>query len=228
MKVNCDNCGKEKYERPSVIKNNKNVFCSHKCYSDFYKGKKRKIKKGDNLVGKRIGIQTVIKEGSGRIYKGNKSVRTWIVKCDCGNIRELSTQSLKLSKSCGCIRLKPEHNHSYRTDRVDAVCKELYRSYKKGAIRRKLNFDLNYNTFKKLVLDSCYYCGEILPLKTRRIEDQDKVDIIGIDRKDNTKGYTVENSVSCCSICNYMKRKFSPEIFINQAIKISKKHVNNS
>jgi hypothetical protein len=48
--------------------------------------------------------------------------------------------------------------------------------------------------------------------------------VIGIDRINNEVGYSIKNSVPCCGVCNYMKRKFSKEEFINQAIKISKIH----
>ena len=31
---------------------------------------------------------------------------------------------------------------------------------------------------------------------------------IGLDRRDNTKGYTLENSLSCCSLHNTMRNRF--------------------
>lgn len=44
----------------------------------------------------------------------------------------------------------------------------------------------------------------------------------GIDRMDSTKGYAKENSASCCKVCNYMKREYTIENFINHIEKIYK------
>jgi flagellar biosynthesis GTPase FlhF len=55
--------------------------------------------------------------------------------------------------------------------------------------------------FKKIISNPCVYCGEN---KNRR----------GIDRIDNSKGYTVENSAPCCKVCNYMKRTMTVMEFL--------------
>jgi hypothetical protein len=53
--------------------------------------------------------------------------------------------------------------------------------------------------FKNITSKSCYYCGKEGPN--------------GIDRVDNTVGYTKENCVSCCKHCNYVKGDLSLEDF---------------
>ena len=58
----------------------------------------------------------------------------------------------------------------------------------------------------------CTYCGEVLQK-------------IGIDRADNELGYTIENSVPCCTICNLMKRTLPKEVFIAQCEKITNQFV---
>ena len=40
------------------------------------------------------------------------------------------------------------------------------------------------------------------------------------------KAYIKENCVSCCSMCNIMKNKFSKDDFINQCKKIAKQFEN--
>ena len=37
-------------------------------------------------------------------------------------------------------------------------------------------------------------------------------------------GYILENCVSCCGMCNNMKRAYTREEFINKCIEIVKKH----
>ena len=42
----------------------------------------------------------------------------------------------------------------------------------------------------------------------------------GVDRVDNNIGYTLENSVSCCSWCNSMKNILPVNEFLNKIKKI--------
>jgi hypothetical protein len=43
----------------------------------------------------------------------------------------------------------------------------------------------------------------------------------GIDRVDNDKGYTPENTVASCARCNYMKHKYDCTSFIEQCQAVS-------
>lgn len=54
----------------------------------------------------------------------------------------------------------------------------------------------------------CSYCGS-------------EIKTIGIDRVDNSIGYSMNNSVSCCIICNRMKRNYKVEEFINHCKKVA-------
>jgi hypothetical protein len=56
--------------------------------------------------------------------------------------------------------------------------------------------------FKK----ECYYCGEKnYACINDYIDDKCKSKFCGIDRMDNNIGYTIDNCVPCCIICNMMK-----------------------
>lgn len=220
MILKCSGCDVE-FERKKRI-NKGNNYCSHKCFSDFNKGQRRNVQ--EDLTGQIFNKLTVLGLGGRGKTSGGKFYNLWKVVCECGKEKEMTSNNLKKSKSCGCSRMLPTHNHSYQKDRLLAVSKVIFKSYIKGALKRGVEFSLTFSQFKDLIIDVCYYCGEVVPLKTRY--SYDEVEVIGVDRKDNDIGYTVENSVPCCSICNYMKRKFSEEVFINQAIKINKKHAN--
>ena len=54
-----------------------------------------------NLLGQRFGRLTVIAESADR--DRSRSMK-WVCKCDCGNIKTVSSQALKkgLTVSCGC------------------------------------------------------------------------------------------------------------------------------
>ena len=57
--------------------------------------------------------------------------------------------------------------------------------------------------------EPCKYCG-------------DNIETIGLDRINNNIGYNKKNLVSCCSICNYAKRKMDKDKFINHCKKVAK------
>lgn len=83
------------------------------------------------------------------------------------------------------------------------------RIYKRGADSRGLKFTLTSEEFESIIQGICHYC--------------DSSQSIGIDRKDNKIGYTLENSLPCCKTCNFMKGTLSYKDFINQAKTISRK-----
>jgi hypothetical protein len=82
-----------------------------------------------------------------------------------------------------------------------------YRIYRGNALKKKNEFVLSLEDFTAVVLQPCRYCGE----DTKRI---------GIDRIDNTLGYTKENSAPCCKTCNYMKKNHTVEDFLTHITKI--------
>lgn len=84
-----------------------------------------------------------------------------------------------------------------------------YRAYRNGAARKGNEFVLSIDEFASLTSKPCKYCGEA---KLR----------IGVDRIDNTKGYTIKNSAPCCKLCNYMKNKHSVTDFLSHIKKIYK------
>lgn len=83
--------------------------------------------------------------------------------------------------------------------------------YRGGARRRGYEFNLTLEDLKLFWHKPCYYCGT-------------KIDFIGMDRIDNTKGYILGNIVSCCWLCNEMKKAHTYHLFISQCIKIADKH----
>lgn len=81
--------------------------------------------------------------------------------------------------------------------------KLLLNTYKLSASAKNLEFDLTDEEFYELVKQNCYYCNEL----------QEK-GFNGIDRIDCTKSYTKDNSVSSCTICNFIKGSLDEKIFI--------------
>ena len=73
-----------------------------------------------------------------------------------------------------------------------------YNSYKSGAKRRSLPFELSFDEFMIFWQANCHYCG-------------DQIATIGIDRIDSNVGYSLENCVPCCARCNYVKLDYDIE-----------------
>ncbi len=76
---------------------------------------------------------------------------------------------------------------------------------KAGAKDRGIPFELTDEQAYALFEQPCHYCGEE---PRARYTDHYNGSYLhsGIDRKDSSKGYTVDNCVSCCPTCNFMKR----------------------
>lgn len=66
---------------------------------------------------------------------------------------------------------------------------------KRNARQRNKEWSITKEQYYSLIKDNqCYYCGNKLPEVGS-----------GLDRIDNNKGYSIENVVPCCSICNSVK-----------------------
>ena len=87
-------------------------------------------------------------------------------------------------------------------------CKSItYKGYKKRAIKKGIEFDIPEEYYKNVMNDRCYYC---------KIDSE-----TGLDRVYNETGYIMQNIVSCCSECNYMKFDMKLDDFIEHCSKIS-------
>lgn len=92
-----------------------------------------------------------------------------------------------------------------------ATRESRFARYKHDASRRQLVFELTFAEFCVLWQHPCYYCGS-------------DIDTIGLDRIDNTQGYTLGNVVSCCTTCNRMKTNLTIEVFLTQCKRIRDNH----
>ena len=85
--------------------------------------------------------------------------------------------------------------------------KGKYREYKASARQRKIEWKLTHKDFKKIWQRPCIYCGT-------------EIKTIGVDRINNSLGYTKENCVPCCTRCNKMKSGLSAPEFIRHCQRI--------
>lgn len=78
--------------------------------------------------------------------------------------------------------------------------------YQTNAKIKGFTFNITLNEFSKLLSQPCHYCGG---------------EGYGLDRIDSSIGYLEGNIVPCCSMCNYMKRTYTEDEFIEQCVKIA-------
>jgi hypothetical protein len=165
-----------------------------------------------DLRGQRFG-KLIILDRQGVRAKRNI---VWWCQCDCGNKKEVMGANLYngTTQSCGCIHTLPPGISTYN---------HLFRNYRDSARKRGFSFSLAKEEVYTLTQSDCVYCGS-KPSQSHRLSPRKITNpeqrrygttyiYNGIDRKDNKQGYTPENSVPCCLICNRAKYTLSLEQF---------------
>lgn len=171
--------------------------------------------------GRLVAVKCVGKDQRGRPL--------WECKCDCGGTKIVSSDNLSSgkSKSCGCLLREFLHKSGNQfglyEDRKEAILRVQYSHLK----RRHSKFTgtvMSFSDFVKKSTSPCFYCGleyskEIQDRKNETISDGLLSDTVvrcnGIDRIDSSTGYTAENTVPCCKICNSAKNTMTQDEFRN-------------
>ena len=170
-----------------------------------------------DMMGYKVERLTVV-ELCGRDKHG---AALWKCKCDCGNIRLLTRGMLIYgrNKSCGCYR-RERMSNMRRKPMGEAARNCLYPFYRHSAKHRNLSFELSRNEFNSIILKNCYYCGSYPSNVSKSGHNNGDFIYSGIDRMNNEIGYTLENCVPCCIICNRAKNNLSFNEFLNWISKL--------
>jgi len=136
----------------------------------------------------------------------------------CGEVKPLEDFYKNKSRKHGVSSLCKSCESAYRKQYLEqnrektSAYQKQYRKqnrlskYKKGAKLRNLEWLLTDEDALELFSEPCAYCGDSGG---------------GIDRMDNTKGYTPDNCRPCCKTCNFMKLKMGVEEFVEQSVRIA-------
>ena len=173
------------------------------------------------LVGKTFGHLIVVSAAPPRkSTKSSKTYVAWECLCDCGNSITLTGKQLTRGQvSCGCARFSGRFRKQL-TD-IDANVMKVISEYSNKAKAKNRIWLLSFDEAKTLLLSSCKYCGSSPSRLVRVYPDIESTLVGGIDRVDSSLGYTVENVVPCCKICNRAKSDLTYSDFMSWIALIS-------
>jgi len=155
----------------------------------------------------------------------------WLGQCDCGKMKEYRATDVAHGrvKSCGSC----EHHSALLKGRPpknstrEAGLRAHLRRYINSALKRGIPWHLSPEQFAAITEQECTYCGAApRGYKARVLGRRRRTTTTimnGIDRVDSKKGYTQDNVVPCCSVCNRMKMALDVVDFIDQCEKITKR-----
>lgn len=186
-----------------------------------------------HLIGQKFGRLTVIERSAPRAQ--NRRELYFRCICECGNETVTGSRMLRrgLSKSCGCLNAEMTITRARKPQGM-AGFNRILRTYKKGAEHRGLQFHLSDEEFKTITSSNCHYCNT--PPSNRSdssgthgyTEEGLRHSLYiynGIDRLDNNDGYTIDNCVPCCTICNFAKNTLSLKDFENWLLNVHKHYI---
>jgi hypothetical protein len=142
---------------------------------------------------------------------------TECITCGAGSIRRMDH-----------IKTNPEYCNKCKEKRtakpkVQSVINSLYSGCRTNANCRNISFTITKEFFTEIISQNCFYCGQ-KPIETQFSKSLNRTDTKflhnGVDRLDSKLGYTIENCVSCCGMCNLMKNKFSVKDFLKKIAQI--------
>ena len=177
---------------------------------------------GQTVANGKITILNVISQGAGRRAK------VTILCSFCGAVKTIASGHLHKMRSCGCMKHDSTYwksvgakNRSWQLPPGEAAFNQLYYGYAVRADKRGLDFFLSREQFRDLIIKPCVYCGSCSENKSKGLgKTSGDFAYTGIDRVKNSDGYTLENCVSCCSRCNWMKHAASGDDFLGHVAKI--------
>lgn len=168
-------------------------------------------------TGQRIGSLTIKRYGG-----VSNSNRMWMCVCDCGKEKLVSWKNLsrKHTTSCGCLALVGLVHGGGKKNWGEARFNDLFLSYQRRAVKRKISFTLTKDEFRTLTRSDCYYCGQPpSQIVKAGLGVHGEYIYSGIDRVDNSLGYTLVNSRPCCKFCNIAKSTLTEEQFFNNILR---------
>ncbi len=144
-----------------------------------------------------------------RCFKKLKGKHKYYWKC-IFNSKEVTYSELAIMDAI----TNPKKQFKKYQDKDEPQLNKLLRTYKSHAKNRNIEFLLSKEEFRQLTKQNCHYCGEQPSQYVKGGNKSSKNYIYnGVDRFNNTKGYTKDNCVSSCGKCNFAKFDYTYDEF---------------
>jgi len=182
--------------------------CSSGTIKNFRKKYGIKANMGHCLLGKQFGDLTVIKEAG----RNRWCQIMWLCKCKCGNEKIIHGRNLECgdSKTCGCGKFGSGKNNS-NWKGYEKMPGSFWYHLKYGAGKRKLDFLVDQEETYKLLENQQFKCA----LSNLPIGFNNTTATASLDRKDSSKGYTIDNVWWLHKDVNIMKWDFDLNYFLD-------------
>lgn len=143
----------------------------------------------------------------------------WNVQCVCGKVFQTQPRSIisERTKSCGCKKSQ-FITEKQTLPNGKAIINEAYGLHVASAKRRGLKTELNRLQYEDISKRPCHYCGEFSYRKNTHTGRTLKCN--SIDRLNNERFYSLENSVPCCFQCQTSKMDYTEAEFLEKIRKI--------
>lgn len=163
----------------------------------------------EDLTGQVFGLLTVIRWVPNKRWGGK-----WLCGCKCGNEVAMITSKLTdgCDHHCGCSRGRNRNGYAPGV----GASLSLMRAYIGNARSRGLSWGLTKEDFRRLTSMDCHYCDAPPRAVLRGGPYSGDYLYNGIDRVDNTRGYSLDNCVTACGSCNWWKRDTPYSEFVGQ------------
>ena len=131
----------------------------------------------------------------------------WKLLCsDCGGFTYRGSTDLKRGR-IGCLA------NCRDLIAENSPVNSVYRNYRLGADRRNLAFEIDFEFFKEAISKNCFYCNSGPVSYYKKKKGRQGLSYNGLDRVDNSQGYTHTNIVTCCKFCNFAKSRWGVKDF---------------
>jgi hypothetical protein len=168
------------------------------------------------LPGQVFGTLVVV----GEALKRAPERRLVLVRCKCGAEKFVGAGALVAgaTRSCGATecttRATTQRQRYGYTTPGNQARNFIYHNYRSTARKRGRTFDITKEDFHDLTSQECHYCGQPLSNRTKDRNGDGFFVYNGLDRVDSSRGYTLDNVVPACIVCNKAKTDMSCDDFL--------------
>lgn len=164
--------------------------------------------------GDRNGRLTLVEEVQRDKNDPIKSRRRWRLfrfKCDCGK----EVVAHWKPKSCGCLQTEAAAHwgRARRKQSGESNFGRIYIRYVNNATASDREFRLTRDEFKALTQADCFYCAAKPAMVENHITRFGAYTYNSVDRVDSQKGYTTDNTVPACKMCQIAKHNYGAQEF---------------